>query len=62
MFELVGEEKFWPVSYHLSIDHSVNFGLFYVKFSQIKANVGSGENTVEATDGHARRPMKYGWK
>lgn len=61
MFELVEEEKFWPGCYHLSTDHSVNVGLFYVKFSQIKANVGSEENTGEATDGYAMRPMKYGW-
>lgn len=58
----MGEEKFWPVSYHLSTDHSVNSGLFYVKFSQIKASVRSGENVVEATDGHAMWPMTYGWK
>lgn len=58
----MGEEKFWPVSCHLSIDHSINFGLFYVKFSQIKDNVHIGENVVEDTDGHAMWPMKNGWK
>lgn len=42
--------KFWPVGYHLLIDNIVNFGLFNVKFSPIKAYAGSSDNVVEATD------------
>lgn len=42
------------VNYSFSINLLVNFGLFYVKFSQKKKKKApTGENVLETMDGHS---------